>query len=387
MKLSFSKTVGWACGLPASWLPLLLVWCVVFAPSVTAHEVRPAFLELTERAPGEFDVLWKVPAMGGAPLAGEELLHDQPAFLNDPGATRTLPCGCPAPKVAQLSRGVLPIHPSLPRDAQTISIPRSERLFGAQVKRWTIRVPHGLEGQEVSVHGLSATTVDVLVRIAFNDGRVVSRLLRPDAPSFVLTRETAAPRAGGFLRLGIEHILTGIDHLLFILGLLLLVNGFGRLIKTVTAFTIAHSVTLSLAALGIVRFPPAPVEAVIALSIAFVAREVVLRARGGPSTLAQRQPWLVAFAFGLLHGFGFAGGLTEVGLPAGEVPLALLLFSAGVEIGHFSFVAVAVTLVALARRVKFSKNVLAWIWLRPVPGYGIGAAAAFWLVARLIACW
>jgi hypothetical protein len=126
---------------------------------------------------------------------------------------------------------------------------------------------------------------------------------------------------------------------------------------------------------------------VIALSIAFVAREVVLRARGGAATLAQRQPWLVAFTFGLLHGFGFAGGLTAVGLPAGEVPLALLLFSAGVEIGHFSFVSVAVALVALARRVTLSRDVVAWNWLRPLPGYGIGAAAAFWLVGRLIVCW
>jgi HupE / UreJ protein len=366
---------------------LLLGWCVPFVPSVSAHEVRPAYLELTERAPGEFDVLWKVPAMGGTPLAGEEIPHPQPAPADDPGPTRTLPCGCPAPTQAQLSRGVLPIHPSLPRDAEVIALPRSERLFGAVVQRWTIRVPHGLEGREVGVHELSATMVDVLVRIAFKDGRVVSRLLRPDAPSFVLTRETAGARAGGFLRLGIEHILTGIDHLLFILGLLLLVNGFGRLIKTVTAFTIAHSVTLSLAALGFVRFPPAPVEAVIALSIAFVAREVVLRARGGPATLAQRQPWLVAFTFGLLHGFGFAGGLTAVGLPAAEVPLALLLFSVGVEIGHFSFVTVAVALVALARRVTLSRNVSAWNWLRPLPGYGIGAAAAFWLVGRLIVCW
>jgi hypothetical protein len=311
--------------------------------------VRPAYLELTERASGEFDVLWKVPALGGG--------------------------------------AVLPIRPSLPPDAEIIVPPRSERLFDAEVQRWTIRMPHGLEGREVGVNGLPATMVDVLVRVALEDGTVMSRLLRPDAPSFVVTTETAGRSAGGFLRLGIEHILTGIDHLLFILGLLLLVSGLGRLIKTVTAFTIAHSVTLSLAALGIVRFPPAPVEAVIALSIAFVAREVVLRARGGPPTLAQRQPWLVAFTFGLLHGFGFAGGLTEVGLPAGEVPLALLLFSVGVEIGHFSFVAIAVALVALARRVTLSRDVLAWNWLRPLPGYGIGAAAAFWFVERLIVCW
>src|SRR5436190_10815391 len=204
------------------WLAIILLFVAL---RVAAHEVRPAYLELTERAPGEFDVLWKVPAAGGSPLAGEEMPHPQPALLDDPGATQTMPCGCPAPTAAQLSRGVLPIHPSLPKDAVTVGLPRVERIFGAEIKHWTMRVPHGLEGWEVSVHGLSATMVDVLVRVAFKDGRVVSRLLRPDAPSFVFTSGTAGPAAGGYFALGIEHILFGIDHLLFVLALTLIVRG------------------------------------------------------------------------------------------------------------------------------------------------------------------
>jgi hydrogenase/urease accessory protein HupE len=384
------------------WLPLLLlVWCVAFVPSVIAHEVRPAFLELTERAPGEFDVLWKVPAMGGAPLAGEEIPHPPPVVLDDPGATRTMPCGCPAPTLAQLSRGVLPIHPHLPDDAQMISLMHSERLFGAEVKRWTIRLPHGLEGGEVGVHGLSATMVDVLVRIAFQDGRVVSRLLRPETPSFVFTRETAGPAAGGYFVLGVEHILLGIDHLLFVLALVLIVRGVGPLVKTITAFTVAHSITLALATLGVVHVPSAPVEAVIALSIVFVASEI-LRSRRGEPGLTARAPWLVAGSFGLLHGFGFAGALSQVGLPANDIPLALLFFNLGVEAGQLAFVAAVLTIIALGRRMhrqvlpstlnpstlqQLAEDGQLSTFLRLMPPYSIGGVAMFWVIQRIAVIW
>lgn len=359
------------------WFAIALLLAVV---RVTAHEVRPAFLELTERAPGEFDVLWKVPAMGGVPLAGEEIPHEQPSPLTDPGPAKTMPCGCPAPTKAQLSRGVLPIHPSFPKDAEIIGFPRTERLFGAEVKRWTIRVPHGLEGWNVTVHGLSATMVDVLVRVAFQDGRVVSRMLRPDAPSFVFTKETAGPAAGGYLRLGAEHILLGIDHLLFVLALVLIVRGVGLLVKTITAFTIAHSITLALATLGFVNVPSAPVEAVIALSIVFVASEI-LRSRRGERGLTERAPWLVAGAFGLLHGFGFAGALSEVGLPANDIPLALLFFNVGVEAGQLAFVVVALGVIALLRRVRLPE------WAPILPPYAIGALAMYWVIERTAAIW
>ena len=361
-----------------SWL---VIFALLIAASASAHEVRPAFLELTERAPGEFDVLWKVPAMGGTPLAGEELPHPQPALAVDPNAPTTMPCGCPAPTAAQLSRGVLPIHPSLPHNAVMLSLPRSERIFGAEIKRWTISTgPRGLDGWEVTVHGLQATMTDVLVRIALADGRVVSRLLRPDAPSFVFGQETAGPAAGGYFVLGVKHILFGIDHLLFVLALVLIVRGAGLLVKTITAFTIAHSITLALATLGFVKVPSAPVEAIIALSIVFVAAEIV-RARHGKHGLTERAPWLVAGTFGLLHGFGFAGALAQVGLPQNDIPLALLFFNLGVEAGQLAFVAVVLAILAVVRRIRLP----ALEWARLAPPYAIGTVAMFWVIQRIAA--
>jgi hypothetical protein len=359
------------------WLAIALL---LVAVRVTAHEVRPAFLELTEHAPGEFGVLWKVPAAGGVPLAGEEIPHERPARLDAAGAPGTMPCGCPAPTAAQLSRGVLPIHPALPKDAVMVGLMHSERIFGAEVKRWTIRLPHGLEGWQVTVHGLQSTMVDVLVRVAFQDGRVVSRLLRPDAPSFVFDTETAGPAAGGYLRLGVEHILLGIDHLLFVLALVLIVRGVGLLVKTITAFTVAHSITLGLATLGYVQVPSAPVEAIIALSIVFVASEI-LRSRRGERGLTERAPWLVAGTFGLLHGFGFAGALSQVGLPANDIPLALLYFNLGVEAGQLAFVVVALGALGLLRRWRLPE------WAPLLPPYAIGSVAMFWAIARTAAIW
>src|SRR6185436_12015613 len=272
---------------------------------------------------------------------------------NDPNApTATMPCGCPLPTAAQLLPGVLPIHPSLPKDAVMLSLPRVERIFGAEIKRWTISTgAHGLDGWEVTVHGVQATMTDVLVRVALADGRVVSRLLRPDAPSFVFGKETAGPAAGGYFVLGVEHILFGIDHLLFVLALVLIVRGVGMLVKTITAFTVAHSITLALATLGVVHVPSAPVEAVIALSIVFVASEI-LRSRRGERGLTERVPWLVAGSFGLLHGFGFAGALSQVGLPANDIPLALLCFNLGVEAGQLAFVVVVFGVLGLLRRLR-----------------------------------
>ncbi len=360
-----------------------IILCLFLATAwgAGAHEVRPAFLELTERAPGVFEVLWKVPAMGGAPLAGEEIAHELPA--TDPSApTRTMPCGCPAPTAAQLARGTLSIHPSLPKDAETVVPPLIERLPGAELRRWTIRVPQGLEGWEVTVHGLPATMMDVLVRIALADGRVVSRLLRPDAPSFTFSAETAGPAAGGYFVLGMEHILFGIDHLLFVFALVLIVRGVGLLVKTITAFTLAHSITLALATLGLVHVPSAPVEAVIALSIVFVAAEIVRIRRGG-SGLTERAPWLVAGVFGLLHGFGFAGALSEVGLPQNDIPVALLWFNVGVEAGQLAFVAVVLAVMALLRRSNFSFP----RWAPLVPPYAVGALAMFWVIERAAAIW
>jgi hypothetical protein len=184
--------------------------------------------------------------------------------------------------------------------------------------------------------------------------------------------------------LGVEHILAGVDHLLFVLGLLLIVSGqtirIGMLIKTVTAFTVAHSITLGLATLGFVDFPSRPVEAAIALSIVFLAMEVV-RGWEGRQSLTHRQPWLVAFGFGLLHGLGFAGALADVGLPQAEIPVALLFFNIGVEIGQLLFVAVVLAGLALIRRIP--APLPAWAAYAPV--YLIGITGAYWVIERVAA--
>jgi HupE/UreJ protein len=310
-----------------------------------SHEVRPAYVELRELAPRTYDVFWKVPAVGGDRRLG--------------------------------------LHLAFPEGCRNVTTPSATTTGSAYVERVRIACDGGLVGGEIRVEGLAATLTDVLARVAHADGSTQVARLTPDRTSFVVE---AAPDAmevvRTYLPLGIEHILTGVDHLLFVLGLLLLVDGFGRLVKTISAFTVAHGATLTLATLGVVRVPPAPVEAVIALSIVFVASEVVKRGRGAPS-LAQRRPWLVAFTFGLLHGLGFAGGLSAAGLPAGHVPLALLFFSVGVEVGHFSFVAAVLTSLAVLARLRLDPPA----WVRALPAYAIGSAATFWMIERVGRFW
>jgi hypothetical protein len=250
----------------------------------------------------------------------------------------------------------------------------------AFTERWTVECPGGLTGGTIHIAGLTATTTDVLVRLERLDGSAQITRLTPSAPSFVVE---AAPSALEVARtytvLGIEHILTGIDHLLFVLALLIITGGGWRLVKTVSAFTISHSLTLSAATLGFVHVPQAPVEAVIALSIVFVAAEIV-RMHRGLEGITARAPWIVAFTFGLMHGLGFAGGLSEAGLPAGHIPTALSFFSVGVEAGHFLFIGVVLSSIALARRIRipFPR------WTELVPPYAIGAIAMFWVIQRTL---
>ncbi len=362
---------------------LLLILLGWMAATAMAHEIRPALLDLRERAPGEFDVLWKVPIPGGAPLAGEIPSHPQSTTPAAPDELLTLPCGCSFPR-AQAAGGAPSIHPQLPAHAQTTfssQVPTDEQLPGARLKRWSISTGgQGLVGYDIAVHGLPATMLDVLVRITFADGRTVTQLLRPTTPSFTVPGpEAAGAPVATYGLLGVEHILLGIDHLLFVLCLLLLVRGVGTLVKTITAFTVAHSITLGLATLGYVHIPIAPVEAVIALSILFLACEVVRLQAGSPS-LTARQPWLVAFTFGLLHGFGFAGALSEVGLPADDIPLALLLFNLGIEAGQLLFVAAVLLVMAGWQRFIGSSP----MWLRMAPVYLIGSTAAYWFIARAL---
>jgi hydrogenase/urease accessory protein HupE len=321
----------------------VLIFVVAVAVEVSAHEVRPAYLQLHQTGTDTYDVFWKLPALGGSMRLG--------------------------------------LHVKLPPNCSNLKNPLGSFSNNAYTEQWSIVCQGGLAGATIQIDGLSATLTDVLVRIERSDGSSQVTRVKSSSPTFVVE---AMPRrfevARTYLVLGIEHILTGADHLLFVCGLLLLVTRMKRLLLTVSAFTLSHTVTLSLASLGFVHVPPPPVEAVIALSILFVAAEV-LRKETNPLGLAQRKPWLVAFSFGLLHGLGFAGGLSAAGLPTGHIPLALGFFSAGVEVGHFSFVATVLLLIMVSRRWMTSLPA----WSSRIPPYAIGSIASYWLVARVAA--
>ena len=321
---------------------LIFALLVLFAHGALAHEMRPAYLELRQTGPETYDALWKVPGLG------ENLRL---------GLYVELPAGC-----------------------TNVTSARASMVNNAFTERWTVRRPSGLTGSTIRIAGLSATTTDVLVRLERLDGSEQVTRLTPSAPSFVV--EAAPPPlqvARTYSVLGVEHILSGIDHLLFILALLIITRGGWRLVKTVTAFTISHSITLTAATLGLVHVPQPPVEAVIALSIVFVAVEIV-RTRRGLESITARAPWFVAFTFGLMHGLGFAGGLSDAGLPVAHIPTALLFFSVGVEVGHFLFIGVVLTVLALVRRIRipFPR------WTELVPPYAIGATAMFWVIQRTL---
>jgi hypothetical protein len=387
-----------------------ILFFLLSCSSVFAHEVRPAYLELRQTGPETYDALWKVPGLG------ENLRL---------GLYVELPAGC-----------------------TNVTQPRGSMANNAFTERWTVKCAGGLTGGTIHIAGLSATMTDVLVRLEREDGSAQVVRLTASSPSFVV--EAAPSRmqvAATYLSLGVEHILFGIDHLLFVLALLIITSGSPltpslspyhgervsegrvrgttwRLVKTVTAFTAAHSLTLAAATLGFVHVPQRPVEAAIALSIMFVAAEIVrlrtpsppsggegasegvtgphpvplpsgerelikatpssLRERAGVRVgLTVRAPWIVAFVFGLLHGFGFAGALTQVGLPQQAIPLALLFFNVGVELGQLLFIATVLAMVALGRRVTLQQP--AWMW-RLAP-YGIGSLAAYWTIERVVGFW
>jgi hypothetical protein len=322
---------------------LLLALIVACAATMAAHEVRPAYLQLSQTGAETYDVFWKVPA------AGDNMR--------------------------------LSLYVRLPSNCSNVAPPHGLFANNAYTEEWSISCRGGLAGSIIGIDGLTATLTDVLVRVERLDRSSQVTRVTSSSPSFGV--EAMPSRLGvarTYLVLGVEHILTGVDHLLFVSGLLLLVTGVKRLLFTVSAFTLSHTVTLTLATLGFVHVPPAPVEAVIALSILFVAYEI-LRKPENAGGLAQRKPWLVAFSFGLLHGLGFAGGLSAAGLPSAHIPLALGFFSAGVEVGHFSFVATALVAIRLIR--NWTAKLPGWSWR--IPPYAIGGTASYWLIARLAA--
>jgi hydrogenase/urease accessory protein HupE len=306
-----------------------------------AHELRPAYLEIRESAADTYEVLWKVPARG--------------------------------------STERLSLHLRFADDVEHLTDPVNGFLAESHIQRVRIRRAGGLTGTPITINGLASTYTDVLLRLERLDGTELTRLLTPDHPSYVVE---ANPRLGqvawAYFVLGVEHILLGVDHLLFVLALLLVVADWRKLVGTITAFTIAHSITLALATLGFVHVPGPPVEAIIALSIVFVAAEII-RGRQGDPGLTARAPWLVAFTFGLLHGFGFAGALSEVGLPQKSIPMALLTFNVGVEAGQLMFVAAVLVLYLAGRRIRVTPPK----WAFRIPAYAIGGIAAFWMIERV----
>ena len=280
---------------------------------------------------------------------------------------------------------------NLPDGTEDVNAPRTSFTGGAYLEQRTIKRPDGLLSQSIGIDGLAATSADVLVRVEGLDGSAQTERLTPANTTFVVV---AAPGLGQvaltYFWIGVEHIIFGYDHLVFVLALVILVRTWKRVAVTITAFTVAHSITLTLATLGYVHVPIPPLEACIALSIMLIAIEIVNRQRGEPS-LTQRWPWVVAFLFGLLHGIGFASALSEVGLPDYAIPLALLFFNLGVEAGQISFVAV-VLLVSWGvadvwRRVQPLTAERVFGRIDVVAAYGIGAIAAFWAIDRIIGFW
>jgi len=319
---------------------------LVFAVPAFAHRLSPAYFGLTETAPNTFDVQWKVSISGGLAATLEPRVPD----------------GC------SLTEGV-----------------RTYVIDDIRMQHGALSCPDGLAGKTFTVNGLEQTQTDVLLRVDYLDGSASNHRLTPSTATVTIPeRPSALDVVRTYTVLGVEHILLGYDHLLFVLALLLIVNGVGRLVATVTAFTVAHSITLAAATLGFVHVPSGPVEAVIALSILFLASELA-RQRAGmnldAAKLTQRFPWVVAFSFGLLHGFGFAGALSEVGMPQQAVPLALLFFNVGVELGQLLFIA---AVFGFGWLVRLSAVRVPAIWPRAV-AYGVGSAAAFWVVERTIA--
>jgi hydrogenase/urease accessory protein HupE len=312
---------------------LLAALLMPFAAS--AHEARPAYLAVTEIAPGQFSILWRTPVLAGMRL---------------------------------------PIALKLPTHVKNLKEPVVSELSDSLVeRRWIDAGPNGLVGGRIEFAGLQLTITDVLV--------VSTTLVQPNHPWIEIA---AAPGllavAGAYVLHGIEHILFGFDHLLFVLALILIVRSGRILLWTITSFTVAHSITLSLATLGVVHVPGPPVEATIALSILLLACEIV-RLRRGQESMTARWPWIVAFSFGLLHGFGFASALTEIGLPQSDIPLALLSFNIGVELGQLMFIGVVLGALACISRIGIPSRIAHGSL--PAATWAIGSVAAFWFIERL----
>ncbi|MDE2404553.1 MAG: HupE/UreJ family protein [Sphingomonadales bacterium] len=324
------------------WLATVLFAAFALAGKVAAHEVRPAYLEISERRDGRIDVLWKQPSIGLQAVALRP----------------------------EIDGGLLNHAPDSVEDAENFELRRWRGLDLGKA---------GLDGRAVRIAGLERTITDVLVLVHLRNGDEEQHVLTPSAPVFAVNAHAGAA-VPAYLKLGVMHILTGIDHLLFVFGLLLLSAGWRQLLRTITAFTVAHSITLALTALKLVSVNPQLIEAMVAYSILFLAVELVRKARGVEG-ITQRQPWIVAFGFGLLHGAAFAGALKEIGLPEGNIQASLFLFNVGVELGQLAFVAVVSALLWALSRLRWPTAAPRLAWA--TASYAIGSFAMFWFLERL----
>lgn len=323
-----------------TWQVLFVVLCFVSSFKVIGHESRPAYLEINEQSPGLLQINWTRPIRDGRAL------------------------------------NIHPVFPVICRPLQSVS---RYQLAGLIHERWILDCSEApLPGQSLSIFGLNNTISDVLLRFQREDGSHYMQVIDKERPDFMFpaVREPVTNITVHYFYLGVEHIAEGVDHLLFVFALLLLINGLWNLIKTITAFTLAHSITLAAAVLGYVHVPSGPVEAVIALSIVFLACELL---RADRHSISRRWPWLIAIVFGLVHGLGFAGALSEIGLPEGDIPLALLMFNLGVEFGQVMFVIFALAVLTLLR--QFLREKLNRVEF--IGSYAVGGVAAFWLVERV----
>jgi len=320
---------------------LIFICCFLFYTSLSlqAHEVRPALLKIIQLDNESYHIIWKVPT------------------LNDL-----------VPK----------INPVFPKDFRLTEVNQKQGI-GSLTRTYSGRYPDKLSGSKITIENLQHTLIDVVLLIELSDGIFHSMIIQPDDPSVIIPTEPSFFEVvKDYTVLGVEHIWFGWDHLLFVLCLLLLITGFSTLIKTITAFTLAHSITLILSTLQFVTLPGPPVEAIIALSIVFLAREYYFTLLGKES-LTAKSPWIVAFAFGLLHGFGFAGALSDIGLPQQQLINSLLFFNIGIELGQVIFVLVVISIVLIFKKF-FEPNKM----MRVCMTYGIGALASFWLIERII---
>lgn len=321
---------------------ILLFLCLWQPQTASSHESQPGAVEIEEIGVARYKITWRAPIYYGKP---------HPARLE------------------------------LPKEWQTVGQPTERRRSNDIVFQRTVTTgQEGINGQKISFPGLEATITDVFVRVNRADGSQMTTVARPTKPWVELRGERPWHETSSeYLFLGFHHILLGIDHLLFVLGLLLIVTSKRMLVKTITSFTVAHSITLGIATLGYAQAPLPPLNAAIALSILFLGPEIV-RARRGQTSLTIRFPWLIAFGFGLLHGFGFASGLSTTGMPKTELPWALLWFNVGVELGQLLFVFIALGLVWAFRVLQVT-----WPrWVLWLPGYTVGSLGAYWTIQRTV---